>query len=134
MNDLERFTREMTYTFDLLRKTVRDIPAPLGHEGKSSIHWQENPHQTGRADLYREKRGWKLVELGNGKQWLTDGINGINPDSIPLMLGALNGAISVIRYAKAHPEESLPGTEIENVLAMALDRTKKIEGGDETVG
>jgi hypothetical protein len=134
MNDLERFTQERTYTSELLRKGVRDLPAPRTAPGKSSRQWQESAYQTEREEDVPERRGWRLVELGNGKQWLTDGINGINPESIPALLGAINGALSVIRYAKAHPEEALPGKEVELALALALERTKRIEGHDETVG
>jgi hypothetical protein len=129
MTDLERFTREMTCTFELLRKAVRDLPAPLVTRDRPSGHWRDHMYPVeGEGDLGGGS-GWKLIELGNGKQWLTDGIDGINPESIPIMLGAINGALSAIRYAKAHPEETvtriLVGTEVEGALALAIERTKR---------
>jgi hypothetical protein len=137
MNDLERCTQERTYTSELLRKSVRDLSAPLATQDNPLMQWQESAYQTGRAEYLGGGRGWKLVELGNGKQWLTDGIKGINPDSIPIVLGAINGALAAIRYAKAHPEETLAEAmldkEVENALVQALERTKRLEGRDETV-
>jgi hypothetical protein len=69
---------------------------------------------------------WRLITLDDGKQWLTDGTTGIDPDCVPRLLEQRNELLTVLRQVVEWADDSNAGRLVRPFNA-ARKIIKKIE-------